>query len=148
MAATHLKAKYGQANEDVRYAEIKELLKEVGNKGGRTADRGSGVPIMILGDFNIKPGDSKDTKARVIPYLLDEEKVVSAYPLDGSVLTTSKVRAGKVKDEQIDYIFTGSGLSSVATLDIPEITEPTRLPGLRYPSDHFSVGADLSFTDS
>ena len=57
---------------------------------------------MILGDFNIKPGDSKDTKARVIPYLLDEEKVVSAYPLDGSVLTTSKVRAGKVKDEQIE----------------------------------------------
>jgi len=50
------------------------------------------LPWLILGDFNTSPQDDADHEAMAIPYLIDVEHAVSAYPLDGSVFTTAKSR--------------------------------------------------------
>lgn len=147
-AATHLKAKSGEKNEQYRLEQVKLILREVANLGGAVPTQSAtGVPWVILGDFNTSPGESEEHLAMVIPYLVNEAQAVFAYPLDGSVLTTSKIRTGHVKKEQIDYIMIHGALTVGSTLEIPEITEPTLLPGMRYPSDHFLIGADLIYVN-
>lgn len=49
----------------------------------------------------------------------------------------------------IDYIFHSSNLKVATLLDFPdeENIGPSRVPSLQYPSDHFSLLADLTFAD-
>ena len=62
-----------------------------------------------------------------------------------SAYRSPRLRQGKEKKQQIDYIMMRGRISVGKTLEIPEITETTLLPGMLYPSDHFSIGADLFF---
>jgi len=61
--------------------------------------------------------------------------------------TTWKIRGEKNTRRIIDYIFFAGSIRCTASLDVPpvDVIEPSRLPGLRYPSDHLLIAAKFRF---
>jgi endonuclease/exonuclease/phosphatase family metal-dependent hydrolase len=156
VAVTHLKARRGSTNEQIRYRQVQEMLDVVQQEAAHATiiDSVDQFPILILGDFNADPEEAS------IRYLLNfnhcnnqggfardaqekESVYKSAYATnDSDIFTSWKIRGSQATRRTIDYIFYRD-LSCKATLNIPdaEDLELTKLPGLRAPSDHLNIAA-------
>jgi nocturnin len=147
VGATHLKAKEGQANEDLRAADIAQLLDAMAERVGQRSPQIS--HSILLGDFNTDPpGVPAKHTARCVPAVLAHRLGLrSAYPipLADTEWTTWKRRSGTEIKHRIDYIFHSPSLRAAALLAPPATAdlEPARLPSLRYPSDHLAIMAEL-----
>lgn len=135
---THLKAKDGIENEELRVLQATELLQQVQIHAARVS-----LPaVLVVGDLN---SDYSHKGCITVQSMLDSELVQglsSAYPLSQHTWTTWKLRADKAIKAQIDYIFyKGEGLQLQQVLMPPgeQDLEPTLLPGFRYPSDHLAI---------
>lgn len=157
VAVTHLKAQQSDINEAVRCRQVDELLTAIDDEVMRlrnvTSDEQQ-AQIIILGDFNADPPSTTvDMNGSAIQKLLSWNNPTmgmtyrSAYTIDdpmNDMFTTWKIRGTKVSKRIIDYIFyAGSSLRCVATLKTirSEDIEDSKLPGLRYPSDHLHIAA-------
>lgn len=160
VAVTHLKAQRSKTNEWIRCCQVEELLVAVDVEARETAtnDSVNGVPILIIGDFNADPPSQVGLKESAVERILqnpvsmsssDVRHFRSAYDIDDpidSLFTTCKVRGTTATKRIVDYIFycdCGGVIKYTATLRVPPVEElePTKLPGLRYPSDHLHIGA-------
>jgi len=159
VAVTHLKA--SAANEKVRKRQVLQLLPEIDDEAKRVAltERLNGdVPILILGDFNADPPrqlgfSGESAVGQVLKHKLissrsapaSSKRYRSAYEINdpAKLFTTWKIRGKNEAKRVIDYIFYGGPLNCTSTLDVPstEEIEPSKLPGLRYPSDHLLIAA-------
>jgi len=138
VAATHLKAKAKEEYEAFRCDQIKGVV-------GAMQDVGQGVPWILAGDLNTEMQDHAKYTAQCIPFVASLPNAKSAYDLDNPRPTTLKARFGTTKSQMPDYIWYDSNLALTGTWEVPEVTEPSLLPGLRYPSDHFAIAADFAF---
>jgi len=138
VAATHLKAKAKEEYEAFRCDQIKGVV-------GAMMAVGQGDPWILAGDLNTEMQDHKKYTAQCIPFVASLPNAKSAYDLDNSRPTTLKARGGTTKSQMPDYIWYDSNLALCGTWEVPEVTEPSLLPGLRYPSDHLAIAADFAF---
>lgn len=168
LAVTHLKAGKGVEMEKIRKGQVKELKDHIGrvvlalasSKEEKGVKKWDEIPVVIMGDFNSDPTEDQSC----VWDLLSQEKAscggggddgcvfLSAYPIastsaNTSFFTTWKIRGEKVQKRVIDYIFykstTTSGMECCQLLSIPhpDEMEESKLPGLKYPSDHLAIGA-------
>eukprot|EP00811_Abedinium_folium_P005046 NODE_14647_length_1095_cov_7.121901.p1 GENE.NODE_14647_length_1095_cov_7.121901~~NODE_14647_length_1095_cov_7.121901.p1 ORF type:complete len:251 (-),score=80.11 NODE_14647_length_1095_cov_7.121901:284-1036(-) len=119
-----------------------QLLERVHSKG---------LPCIIAGDLNATPVQGKlDYPSVVYPTTLQHALgLQSVYALAlGSEppYTTWKRRGEREEKHTIDYIFVSPdfGVERVLLMPADEDVDATRLPGWRYPSDHFALMADLT----
>jgi mRNA deadenylase, exonuclease subunit and related nucleases len=161
LAVTHLKAGKGQEMEKIRLIQIKELRKHIDRMvavaSKENSVQTSNIPVIIMGDFNSDPTEnesciwgivSSSAKKNVNGSSGDHSNFTSVYPIDQkemSYFTTWKIRGDKIQKRVIDYIFfnSASGIECSHILSIPkqDQLEESRLPGLKYPSDHLAIGA-------
>jgi mRNA deadenylase 3'-5' endonuclease subunit Ccr4 len=149
VAVTHLKAQSNEQNEMIRSKQIEELMERVEETVQRVkkTDDVSEVPTVIVGDFNADPPSEVEFKESVVRRVLDSGKeyasVYDVEPPPDSLFTTWKTRGPKTLKRIIDYIFYRGNIKCHASLDVPseEGLEPSKLPGLRYPSDHMLIAA-------
>jgi mRNA deadenylase 3'-5' endonuclease subunit Ccr4 len=171
VAVTHLKAQRGESNEWTRCRQVEELLEAVDDEVSKVTSRTNvaTVPILLLGDFNADPPSKpRGFKESAIEHLLMHDvgsasnlspihsrRYQSAYPITdpkSNLYTTWKIRGSTTTKRVIDYMFYYPGgkvgektnqLQCTATLQVPpgDSLEPSKLPGLRYPSDHLHIGA-------
>lgn len=160
IAVTHLKAQQSEINEAVRCRQVDELLTAIDDEVMRLRNATSDeqqAQIIILGDFNADPPSTTDLNVSAIQKLLSWNNPTmgmtyrSAYAIDdpmNDIFTTWKIRGTKVSKRIIDYIFyAGSSIRCVATYKMvpSEDIEDSKLPGLRYPSDHLHIAAKFEF---
>lgn len=148
LLVTHLKAQKNETNELIRCQQVDELLHYANSEASLGSDE---TPIIILGDFNAdNPQDcagNQSSVRRLLEYSVEGmRKYTSAYEIDPpkqGFYTTWKTRGTTTVRRIIDYIFFSGRLRCVANLRVPaeEELEKTKLPGLRYPSDHMAIGA-------
>ena len=142
---THLKAKMGIEEENIRLSQIKHILSDSNNL---LSDTNSNV--ILLGDFNTAPHEEKKgIPATVIPFVRSLD-FSSSYPLGESALpTTAKIRSTGCAEHVIDYIWMGQLFETKTILSIPrsQLDDSTLLPCASYPSDHFAIAADLVWKD-
>jgi hypothetical protein len=151
VAVTHLKAQKTAQNERIRCMQVDELLEHVNKAVESLTKEGESVAALILGDFNSDPpyemcGES--SVGRVLSESKGGLAFQSAYeigPPSGDFFTTWKTRGGKTTKRVIDYVFHSVGMKCTATLSVPKESEmeKTKLPGLRFPSDHLMIGAEF-----
>ena len=154
VAVTHLKAQKGPIQEKVRCHQIDELLDEISKQSRILLQQGETAhSVLVLGDFNAEPPTSANTAddsavRRVLNFGVDTSEgkmpMRSAYDLDlEGFYTTWKIRGSNATRRIIDYIFYSGSLSCRAALQVPSETQldPTKLPGLRHPSDHMMIAA-------
>lgn len=147
VAATHLKAKKGTTNEQIRQSQASEVRRRAEQMADQLKELGwKEVNILILGDFNSEP------VSETVRSILREEgdwKFRSTANDNDDSYTTWKTRKSGTNRRVIDYIFhTGEdGLQCKEVLSIPSDgeLERTYLPGFRYPSDHLLVAAKFRF---
>lgn len=158
-AVTHLKAGKDDENEKKRCFQTRMLLDKIKSfKSSKGNDFKGDFPTIVMGDFNSDPREdnscikhiaSEDTP---IPfksvYELNSDRTITKY-----IYTTLKIRGDNVSKRSIDYIFYNAGdkednMKCTHRLSIPNEhdLEPTFLPGFKYPSDHFAIGAKFLFT--
>lgn len=144
IVTTHLKARKGALLSSLRNEQGKDLLSFVQSMHGERA-------VIICGDFNAEPSEP------VYRTLLDNKclPLSSAYyyHYNGNngepAYTTWKIREEGEICHTIDYIFYSKDKLQVeALLEFPTEEEigKDRLPSMNYPSDHFSLACDFSFT--
>jgi len=147
-AVTHLKASGG--NEEVRCRQMEELLDVIADARENLRERGEDdAAVLIMGDFNT----DGETVRKVLDFRLQgkggsgaDTPILSAYevnPPSDSLYTTWKIRDTETR-RVIDYIFYSSNsLMCRATLQVPpgDQLEASKLPGLKYPSDHVAIAA-------
>ena len=166
--ATHLKAKKGAVNDQIREVQALELRDRTEQMAETLKEQGwKDVSVLIVGDFNSEPSE-----ASVRSILSQEEyndnakswKFQSAYPLheigpspEHYLYTTWKTRKDGNTRRIIDYIFhashkaesvqDGEGLCCTHFLSVPEDgeVEQGRFPGARYPSDHLLIAAKFQY---
>jgi endonuclease/exonuclease/phosphatase family metal-dependent hydrolase len=154
VAVTHLKAQRGPVQEKVRCHQVDELLNSISRRAQSLLQIGEeAVSVLIAGDFNADPPiGSRDDGAvsrllkAGVPTVLNSPSspIRSAYDLAApGFYTTWKTRGSTTTKRIIDYIFHSGRLRCEATLRVPSEREldPTKLPGLRYPSDHLLIAA-------
>jgi endonuclease/exonuclease/phosphatase family metal-dependent hydrolase len=154
VAVTHLKAQQGFVQEKVRCHQVDELLDSISKRAQSLLEkREEPVSVLILGDFNADPpagtGDNGAVSRvlkRDVPTASDSPRspIRSAYDLAApGFYTTWKTRGSTTTKRIIDYIFYSGRLRCQATLWVPSESEldPTKLPGIRYPSDHLMIAA-------
>jgi mRNA deadenylase 3'-5' endonuclease subunit Ccr4 len=166
--STHLKSGKEQKDEELREAQVAELLELL-------QQRASALPIVIGADMNAEPHISaKAVSALAVPKLLKHPRIKfeSAYAVefekDSAIsqgnassttssadklerkpsidYTTWKRRPGGEVRRVIDYLFyTADSLEPTSLLALPVGDEVPgdRFPAKSYPSDHVSLGADL-----
>lgn len=143
VGVTHLKAQRSTANEAIRCCQVSELLDAI----DKTCQRHSAASVLVAGDFNADPPHEVEALESAIDRV--SKKLVSAYDYDNSSFyTTCKLRANKETKRTIDYIFyDDSSLSCISTLDVPneDELERSKLPGIRFPSDHLHIAAKFRF---
>ena len=174
VAVTHLKAKNSENNENIRKQQVAQLLisidKEVGELKATAIDNSTdNVPILVLGDFNAAPPSQSmgRTATSSVGQVLEHSiggcpnpapvrqqnrkcGFQSAYEISDPsthLWTTWKIRGTETTKRIIDFIFYAGSLKCTAVLDVPssDLVEPSKLPGLRYPSDHLLVAAGFRF---
>jgi mRNA deadenylase 3'-5' endonuclease subunit Ccr4 len=172
VAVTHLKAKNSKTNENIRKQQVAQLLisidEEVARMKATAIDNlHDTVPILILGDFNSDPpslstgGTATSSVGLVLehnicggPNPAEQQRpkfsYQSAYEISDpctDLWTTWKIRGKKTTKRIIDYIFYAGSVKCTSVLDVPpsELVEPSKLPGLRYPSDHVLAAARFRF---
>ncbi|XP_071536087.1 nocturnin-like isoform X2 [Panulirus ornatus] len=138
---THLKARQGALLSSLRNEQGKDLLSFL-------SEHSQTRPTIVCGDFNAEPSEP------VYSTMTDKSTgLESAYALlhDGKEPTYSswKVRGEDDCCNNIDYIFyTPVSLYVEGGVDVPteEDLGPGRAPCLSYPSDHFSLICDFTFS--
>ena len=146
VAVTHLKASKSESGEEVREAQVRELLEALAST---RADLGGEVPLFVCADLNAAPKDGK-YQARAYPAVFSSPglDLASAYACpEEPAFTTWKLRPGSEAKHTIDYIFYTPGAAEVTSLwSIPEadVIVDTRLPSFEYPSDHFALAGDFA----
>ena len=145
VAATHLKAKGGATNEQIRQSQASELRRRSEQMADELKELGwTEVNILILGDFNSEP-DSESVRSILLHEKGDWKFRSAAANDNDDSYSTWKTRKSGTTRRVIDYIFhTGEdGLQCKEVLSIPsdDVLERTYLPGFRYPSDHLLVAA-------
>eukprot|EP00939_MAST-03C_sp_MAST-3C-sp1_P005015 g5015.t1 len=157
VGATHLKSKPTRQFERRRLQQITGMLETMAEEEARARSRfpRTRVHIVLCGDFNADPfvvqerKTGKSLSPLAVNAVLSSGRFRSAYPLPKSASegkwTTWKLRGEHESKHVIDYIFHGTDGRVLATLNLPVITEISRLPGERYPSDHCAIAADLCF---
>jgi hypothetical protein len=154
VVVTHLKAKCSAMNEKIRMTQLQELLVQIEEtmQGVESeAHVSNQTPVILLGDFNTDPPATFPSQdASSLNQLLTASNgcFQSLYPLDSSThYTTWKTRGSETVKRVIDYVFYRGPVQPVALLEVPEETElePTKLPGLRYPSDHVLIAGRFHF---
>lgn len=143
VAATHLKAKKGETNEQIRQSQALQIRRRSEQMADQLKELGwTEVNILILGDFNAEP-DSASVGS--ILGGKGDWKFRSTTNDNDDSYTTWKTRKSGTTRRVIDYIFHTSkdGMQCKEVLSIPsnEVLERTFLPGFRYPSDHLLVAA-------
>ena len=142
VATVHLKAKDGW--QALRHSQGSYLLKYL-------EERYSNLPIVICGDFNAEKSEpvydafkASSLDLQSIYTFLNDEGEEPPY-------TTWKTRGsskGNIETcKTIDYIWSSKDKTAIKSLlSIPEPEEvcKNRLPSDRYPSDHFSLAAEIS----
>ena len=161
VATCHLKAKKGADMELIRHAQVDHILSMIDLA---TAPSGpSECPVILLGDFNTSPRYhcSDDLSySTVIPHMQQWNSgyFISAYPFESDrdsretttrTYSTWKSRGGVEAKQLIDYIwFSKLHFELQWILDVPDISElkssVSKLPDMRYPSDHFALCAQVS----
>jgi hypothetical protein len=137
----------GVENEERRKEHVEHLLLEL----QEFADSHAIKNVVLCGDFNTQPFNVPKHDAQAVPTILHDKaaSLCSAYPLpasqDEELFTTCKQRAGVMKVNYIDYIWHSAAISTTRTMQIPSLNEvvQTGLPCARYPSDHFSISAEM-----
>ncbi|CAH0545835.1 unnamed protein product [Brassicogethes aeneus] len=145
ITTTHLKARKGALLSTLRNEQGKDLLNFVAENSGHR-------PVVLCGDFNAEPVEP------VYSTIINSQnlEISSAYAdcnnsNIGSAEREPPYTTWKIRDEgeichTIDYIFyTKNNLEVESVLEFPtgeEIGE-NRIPSFSYPSDHFSLVADL-----
>ena len=158
LAATHLKAKKGASNAQLRHSQALELRRRVEQTANTIVQEDwKDVGVLILGDFNSEPDEASVKCILSQDECDDGEKArqyQSAYPLDeqsNELFTTWKTRKEGTVRRIIDYIFHASfgategseGIRCTHYLSVPrdEEVEEGGFPGFRYPSDHLLIAA-------
>lgn len=155
VAVTHLKAQKSETNEKIRRRQVEELLGHIQTTIANYQI--SDIPVLIMGDFNADPPSRlnfPDSSIRRVlsNHLIKDEsqkepmRFMSAYEIDppkDDFFTTWKTRGTQTVIRIIDYIFHSEKVMCTATLGVPkqDELEASKLPGLRYPSDHLMVAA-------
>jgi hypothetical protein len=158
-AVTHLKAGKDDENETKRRTQTRILLDEIKSfKSSKGKDFKDDIPTIIMGDFNSDPREDNSC----IKYIVSDDAPIplkSVYQLNSErtgtkhLYTTLKIRGDIVSKRAIDYIFYNAGgenkMKCTHRLSIPneKDLEPTLLPGFKYPSDHFAVGAKFHLSN-
>ncbi|OXA45842.1 Nocturnin [Folsomia candida] len=138
VATTHLKARQGALLATMRNEQGKDVSSYLTACGG-----GGSKPLVLCGDFNAVPSEA------VISTIKSRLSVESAYSKlynnDEAPYTTWKVRGDGEYCHTLDYIFHNKHLDveSVLLLPTEEQVGPSRLPNLRYASDHIAIACDL-----
>ncbi|GAX14633.1 hypothetical protein FisN_6Lh418 [Fistulifera solaris] len=154
VVVTHLKAKCNATNEMIRMKQLQELLVRIDEtiRDVQSKDHDSNqTPVILLGDFNTDPPatvPSQDASSLNQLITASNGCFQSLYPLESSThYTTWKTRGSDTVKRVIDYIFYRGPVKPIAVLQVPEETElePTKLPGLRYPSDHVLIAGRFHF---
>jgi mRNA deadenylase 3'-5' endonuclease subunit Ccr4 len=161
VAVTHLKAQASAVNERVRCKQVEELVSEIAKCVAKVSNDESilsrSIPVILAGDLNADAQcefEESCITQGVLHYPITQgngshDKLKSTYciqPPPTSFYTTWKFRENKETRRIIDYIFYAGGLQCTSTLQVPneEDLEATRLPGLRYPSDHMMIAAEFT----
>eukprot|EP00929_Paragymnodinium_shiwhaense_P044572 TRINITY_DN22849_c0_g1_i3.p1 TRINITY_DN22849_c0_g1~~TRINITY_DN22849_c0_g1_i3.p1 ORF type:complete len:370 (-),score=54.22 TRINITY_DN22849_c0_g1_i3:71-1144(-) len=137
--ATHLKAGLTPSEEATRNEQVKQLLAAV-----------SAAPTfshaIICGDFNSTPADTSAFTAKSIPAMLAHEKLPLQNATAPLPYTFWILRDGEDLKLVLDYIFHTAALKPTSVFDVPDAAaiEPSRLPGLRNPSDHFAIAVEFA----
>mmetsp|Transcript_28627 Transcript_28627/g.43996 ORF Transcript_28627/g.43996 Transcript_28627/m.43996 type:complete len:451 (+) Transcript_28627:30-1382(+) len=155
VAVTHLKAQDNEANEQIRIAQVTELLQHIDTVSNSIGSTFEDIPVLIMGDFNSAPS-LVDDKPSTVGCILDRNegnKYDSSYSLnDEGFYTTWKTRGDKTTQRVIDYIFFNgprcNSLECMNILDVPSVEDvaPDVLPNLRYPSDHVMIAAKFKLS--
>lgn len=153
VAVTHLKAQKGAAQERVRCHQVDELLDSISKRASVLVQNHKAVSVIVTGDFNADPPVNTSDDGAVSRILRrgiqtnaqhSSSPILSAYDLSAPTFyTTWKTRGPVTIRRIIDYIFYSGSLTCKATLRVPPEVEldVTKLPGLRYPSDHVMIAA-------
>ncbi|XP_035207894.1 nocturnin-like isoform X1 [Stegodyphus dumicola] len=142
VATTHLKARQGPFLVTMRREQGKDLLDFIKDFSGNS-------PVIITGDFNANPSEP------VYQTMMNDD----ILPLDSAYrylsnrktepsYTTWKIREDGEYCQTLDYIFFSRNAFEVENLLQLPSTEDIgegRVPSYSYPSDHFSLVADLKF---
>lgn len=171
VATTHLRAKVNQDSEDKRAAQLLHVLQKGHEIAGERPFILSGDfnTTATATEVDTKPEGTSMQSNRVISMckMWSKPPLASAYPLatsreqtgadptdeqsntvsDDEYTTWKKRKSGEVK-RSIDYIwYDKSAFKCVRWLKAPKSTEveSSRFPGLRAPSDHIPIVAELIF---
>ncbi|KAG8188756.1 hypothetical protein JTE90_012227 [Oedothorax gibbosus] len=145
IATTHLKARQGSLLATMRREQGRDLMDFVKLYSG-------GHPVILTGDFNANPSEA------VYQSLMKDD----TYPLDSAYrhlsnkmqeppYTTWKIREDGEYCHTLDYIFfTRDSLKVDSVLQLPSADDigEGRVPSYTYPSDHFSLVADLHISET
>jgi len=142
---THLKSTKSEKGEQHRKRQIALLL-------GELVANPRGLPIVVCCDLNANPVRNKNGyEPMCYEHMTRELGFESAYKLSTGAepeFTTYKLREHGEDKHCIDYIFlkgSDEGRFQVQrVLQIPDIAQG-RIPSWNYPSDHFSIAAELSW---
>ena len=138
---THLKARSGALLSAIRSEQGKDLRSFV-------AAHAAGRPVIVCGDFNAEPAEpvyaTLTEEGGAEPELTSAHVQATGAEAD---YTTWKIRGSGEVRQTLDYVFLSTGRFSVEAV-LPPPTEQqlgkARAPSLGYPSDHFSLVADVS----
>lgn len=136
---THLKARHGALLSAIRNEQGKDLLAFVRQQCG---DR----PVIVCGDFNAEPSEPVYTTLTEegAPLLSSAYRQATGAEPEH---TTWKIRASGEVRQTLDYVFLSAGRFGVHSVLEPPTGEQLgegRAPSFSYPSDHFSLVADVS----
>ena len=100
-----------------------------------------GSSVILTGDFNAEPSEP------VLETVTHDSSLhlQSSYSIPDTDFTTWKIRDSGEEKHVLDYIFHTPELQTLRTLDMPSESDvgSSRLPSLRYASDHVSLVSDF-----
>jgi mRNA deadenylase 3'-5' endonuclease subunit Ccr4 len=146
VATSHFTASKPPLGEDTRLEEAKSLSRAI-----RAFTNDEKAAVLIGIDMNAVPKQLGNLPAKVYPGFR-RQGYKSAYGVDGAdtepPYTTWKLRGDYEAKMTIDYILYKNLPAPLAKLSIPLEHEiaPQRLPGAKYPSDHFAIMAEFGFS--
>ncbi|XP_054721892.1 nocturnin-like isoform X2 [Uloborus diversus] len=145
IATTHLKARTGPLLATMRREQGKDLMDFIKLFSGSS-------PVIVTGDFNASPTESVyQTITKDDTFPLESAYRCLSNRNQEPLYTTWKIREDGEYCQTLDYIFyTKNSIDVESALHLPTAEDigEGRVPSYRYPSDHFSLVADLSLVQS
>ena len=157
VATCHLKAKTSNDFEMLRVEQISTVLSEIHELNAERVSQGDAtVPVILMGDFNTMPSEhstSPEMLLATVDYVMrwHDGALMSAYPFTvngDKTISTWKWRGDHEAKRLIDYIWISrDSFDVISLLSAPNSDElalsRSKLPDLRYPSDHLAIAARL-----